>query len=105
MHNFLKVFKNKHGNMFDSILTGWDMIYPFCDFLITLDSDTIMKKDWITKINLSFHAMKNDFTPNKFIIFSGFNTETERHSVIEKKEDNILKNSIGGCNMFFNKFS
>ena len=103
MPNLLKVFKNKHGNMFDSILTGWDMIYPFCDFLITLDSDTIMKKDWITKINLSFHAMKNDFTPNKFIICSGFNTETERHSVIEKKEDYILKNSIGGCNMFFHK--
>ena len=42
--NLIKVFKNKHGNMFDSILTGWDMIYPFCDHLITLDSDTIMRK-------------------------------------------------------------
>ena len=101
--NLIKVFKNKHGNMFDSILTGWDMIYPFCDHLITLDSDTIMKKDWISKINESYYAMKNDYPDNQFIICSGFNTVTERHCIIEKRSQYILKNSVGGCNMFFHK--
>ena len=101
--NLLKVFKNRHGNMFDSILTGWDMIYPFCDHLITLDSDTIMHTDWINKINKSFQAMKNDYPENPFILASGFNAVTERHSIIEKKAEYILKNSIGGCNMFFQK--
>ena len=103
MPNLIKVFKNTHGNMFDSILTGWDMIYPFCDHLITIDSDTIMKKDWLSRIDESFHAMKNDYPGNQFILSSGFNTETVRHSIIEKKEKYILKNSIGGCNMFFQK--
>jgi hypothetical protein len=101
--NLIKVFKNKHGNMFDSILTGWDMIYPFCEYLITLDSDTIMQKDWITKINTSFIAIKNDYPENPFILVSGFNTETERHRIIEKRSEYILKNSVGGCNMFFHK--
>ena len=101
--NLIKVFKNKHGNMFDSILTGWDMIYPFCDHLITLDSDTIMKKDWISKINESYYTMKNDYPDNQFIICSGFNTVTERHCIIEKRSQYILKNSVGGCNMFFHK--
>ena len=101
--NLIKVFKNKHGNMFDSILTGWDMIYPFCDFLITLDSDTIMKKDWINKIDDAFNAMKNDYPGNPFILMSGFNTETERHCIIERRSQYILKNSVGGCNMFFHK--
>jgi len=101
--NLIKVFKNKHGNMFDSILTAWDMIYPFCDHLITLDSDTIMKKDWISKINESYYAMKNDYPDNKFIICSGFNAVTERHCIIEKRSQYILKNSVGGCNMFFHK--
>ena len=101
--NLIKVYKNRHGNMFDSILTGWDMIYPFCDYLITLDSDTIMRTDWISKIDESYREIKNDFPENNFIICSGFNAETERHSVIEKKPNYILKNSIGGCNMFFHK--
>ena len=101
--NLIKVFKNHHGNMFDSILTGWDMIYPFCDHLITLDSDTIMRKDWISKIDRSFQAMKNDYPGNPFILASGFNTETERHRIIERRSQYILKNSVGGCNMFFHK--
>ena len=101
--NLIKVYKNLHGNMFDSILTGWDMIYPFCDHLITLDSDTIMRKDWISKIDASFHAMKNDNPGNLFVLASGFNTETERHRIIERKSQYILKNSVGGCNMFFHK--
>ena len=101
--NLLKVFKNRHGNMFDSILTGWDAIYPFCDYLITLDSDTIMQKDWITKIDASFHAIKNDYPENPFILVSGFNTITERHCIIERRSQYILKNSVGGCNMFFHK--
>ena len=101
--NLIKVFKNHHGNMFDSILTGWDMIYPFCDHFITLDSDTIMRKDWISKIDRSFQAMKNDYPGNPFILASGFNTETERHRIIERRSQYILKNSVGGCNMFFHK--
>jgi len=102
MPNLIKVFKNKHGNMFDSILTGWDMLYPYCKYLITLDSDTIMKKKWINTIHSTFKNIDNDYK-NKFIICSGFNTENERHTVIERKEKYILKNSIGGCNMFFKK--
>jgi hypothetical protein len=62
-----------------------------------------MCKDWINKIDISFQAMKNDYPNNPFILASGFNTETQRHCVIEKKSEYILKNSIGGCNMFFHK--
>jgi hypothetical protein len=103
MPNLIKIFKDNHSNMFDSILTGWDMIYPFCNYLITLDSDTIMKPNWINKIYESFESIKEDFSNNQFIICSGFNTDSIRHSVIEKNDKYILKNSIGGCNMFFDK--
>lgn len=101
--NLIKVFKTRHGNMFDSILIGLDMIYPFCDHFITLDSDTIMRKDWISKIDASFYAMKKDYPIKPFVLASGFNAETDRHSVIERRSQYILKNSIGGCNMFFHK--
>ncbi len=89
--------------MHDSILTGWDMIYPFCEYLITLDSDTIMRKDWISEIDKSYNAIKHNFPENKFILVSGFNTETEQHRIIERRSQYILKNSVGGCNMFFHK--
>ena len=47
--------------------------------------------------------MKNDFPGNPFVLASGFNTETERHRIIERRSQYILKNSVGGCNMFFHK--
>jgi hypothetical protein len=98
----IKIFKNKHGNMFDSILYGMDLLYSYCDFLCTIDSDTIFKRDWIHTIYHSYNECKKDF-PNYNLLVSGFNIENAHHSVIEKKQNYILKNSVGGCNMFFSK--
>lgn len=100
-NNFLlKIYKHKHGNMFDSILVGMDLLYSFCDFLITIDSDTIHKEHWIDELYKSYECAKKDFE-NDLILCSGFNVISERHSIIEKKTEYILKNSVGGCNMFF----
>ena len=100
--NIIKVFKNKHGNMFDSILIGWDILYSYCDYLITLDSDTILKENWLEKLDECYVRMVNDYN-NRFTLISGFNVESERHFVIERKEDYLVKDSVGGCNMFFKK--
>jgi len=70
------------------LISNWNI-------LLSLDSDTIMQKDWITKIYTSFHAIKNDYPENQIVLCSGFNTETERHRIIEKKSQYILKNSVG----------
>lgn len=98
----IKIFKNQHGNMFDSILYGMDLLYSYCDFLCTIDSDTIHKKEWVHDIYNSYIKCQNDF-PDVNILVSGFNVVNERHSIIEKRENYILKNSVGGCNMFFSK--
>jgi hypothetical protein len=96
----LKIHKSKHGNMFDSILTGMDLLYCFCDYLMTIDSDTIHKFDWIRKINKAHEDAHWDFKTN-MVLSSGFNVVSERHTVLEKKEKYVLKTSVGGCNMFF----
>ena len=99
----IKIYKKKHGNMFDSILHGFDLLYPLCDYLITLDSDTIHKKNWIIKLLETYKKTKLDF-PNKNLLLSGFNTLTTNfHKVIEDKNHYIIKNSVGGCQLFFNK--
>lgn len=99
--NLIKVYKNKNinGNIFESILTGLDMIYPFCEYLIILSPNIIMQKDWISKIDESYCNIKNDYPGNPFILISGFNADI----IIDKEKSYILKNNIGGLNMFFHK--
>ena len=100
--SLIKIYKNKHGNMFDSILYGMDLLYNYCDFLSTIDSDTIHNKNWIEALFKSYDACVKHH-PEDDILLSGFNVESPRHSIIEKKEEYILKNSVGGCHMFFSK--
>lgn len=101
-YTLIKVYKNRHGNMFDSILYGMDLLYSYCDFLCTIDSDTIHKSNWIQSIYKSYMDCKRDYLDAN-IVASGFNMVNTRHGVIEKRENYILKNSVGGCNMFFSK--
>jgi hypothetical protein len=76
------------------------MIYPFCEYLIILNSNIIIQKDWISKIYESYSAMRNDYPENKFILISGFSiTPTE----IDEEKQYILKNNIGGINLFFHR--
>ena len=97
--NIIKIYKNKHGNMFDSILRGLDVLSHFCDTLMTIDSDTIHKKDWINKcLSLLKTLSKND----KPVVISGFNTiNTGKHSIKEEFKNYYLKNTVGGCHMCF----
>lgn len=97
----IKIFKNKHGNMFDSILHGFDLLSPLCKYLITIDSDTIQKKNWVDKLKNTYEIIKKDY-PKKKILLSGFNTITTKfHKILEDKEAYMLKTSVGGCQMFF----
>ena len=96
----IKIFKHRHGNMNDSILYGLDLLANYCQFLSTIDSDTIHKKDWLPSVHQSWIQASQDF-PQANILASGFNAQSENHSVIEKKDNYILKTSVGGCHMFF----
>ena len=96
-----KIYKTKHGNMFDSILHGFDLLVPFCKYLITLDSDTIHKINWVEKLLETYKLLKQD---NKNILISGFNTvNTNFHKILKEYDNYMEKNSVGGCNMFFDK--
>jgi hypothetical protein len=97
----IKIFKRCHGNMFDSILIGLDIVSHFCDYACTIDSDTIHKPNWIAKCLQTYTAVKIDH-PNKPILISGFNTvNANRHNVLEKRNEYTIKNTVGGCTLFF----
>lgn len=95
----IKIFKNKHGNMFDSILTGFDILAQCCDYLITMDSDTIHKENWLDISIKTYKLLEEKY--NKAIVLSGFNTLT--HSIKEEYDTYSIKNTLGGCQMIFNR--
>ena len=73
-----------------------------CDLIINLDSDAIVRPDFIERIL----TIKEKF-PDKIV--TGFNcltrntNGTERHPVIDQGEGWNLKRSVGGLNMCFNR--
>lgn len=94
----IKIFKHKHGNMNDSILLGMDILGCVCEFVMTIDSDTLIKPFWIQKTLDIYDDVEREF-PDKKIVISGFNTDA--HKI--KKEYNTFyqKDTIGGCHLCF----
>lgn len=86
-----------------SLKMGIDrLISEGCDLVMNLDSDAIVRPDFIEKIL----ALKERF-PDKIV--TGFNcltknaNGTERHPIIEQGEGYNIKSSVGGLNMCFNR--
>lgn len=96
--SIIKIYKNRHGNMFDSLLIGLDLIYPKCKYVMNLDSDTIHKKDWLQSVNDVYEIAENEY-PDKLIVLTGYNSNN--HEIEEKKERYIIKKSVGGCHLYF----
>lgn len=94
----IKVSNDENLKVYGSIRKALE--YPEFDLFINLDSDAIVKPDFITRLI----GLKTRFPEN---IISGFNCMTlnrdssERHPVIASGEDYVLKKSVGGINFCF----
>lgn len=99
----IKIYKNVHGNMFDSILTGFDLLVPYCEHAMTIDSDTIHEPNWINKCIETYEKATLD-NPNNIVLLSGFNTiNSGKHMVMKECNDYVVKHSVGGCHMMFDR--
>jgi len=86
-----------------SIKKGYTFLYPKCKFLTNIDSDVILKHNWLSKLLETYNNAKNEFKSSKCMV-SGFNcTSTCDHKIIKKYDTFYLKKSIGGINLFFHK--
>lgn len=95
----IKIYKNTHRNMFDSINVGLDILGNICEYLMTMDSDTIHNKNFILKTIQTYEDIKSK-NPNKLIVISGFNTNKHKFT----SDDNLnycVKETIGGCHLCF----
>jgi len=99
----IKIFKTQHGNMYDSFRVGWDLLFNcfHCKSVMSLDSDTIVKKEWIAILDELYEKINK---AHKYFIVSGFNsTRHSAHFIKYTYLNYYIKNSIGGINMLFSK--
>jgi|GEM_PF-3124594 len=96
----IKIFKRKHGNMFESLRLGWDLLKDIlaCEYLCCLDSDTIVKKDWLTQLHRTHRMIAQKMSHPNFLL-TGFNANS--HHILEEHDSYYIKASVGGVNLFY----
>jgi inositol phosphorylceramide mannosyltransferase catalytic subunit len=94
--------KNNLGIRYN-LKKGWELLSSKCHYLCNIDSDVIVKKNWISKlIECEFEARLK--LNKEHLIVSGFNcTKSCQHRIIISYNKFHVKNTIGGINMFFNQ--
>lgn len=102
--NCFIINNKKNMGLFTSLKIGLENIKDKCDYMCNLDSDVIVKKNWIQDLYDVYNNYSEQYNTNKFLV-SGFNClKTCWHNKIVSESDNyIIKNSIGGVNMFYHK--
>jgi len=96
----IKIFKRKHGNMFESLRLGWDLLKGIlgCEYLCCLDSDTVVKKDWLMQLIETYHLIAPKMSHPNFLL-TGFNADS--HHILEEHDRYYIKASVGGINLFY----
>lgn len=96
----IKIFKRKQGNMFESLRFGWDLLKDLlqCEYLCCLDSDTVLKSDWLKQLRWTYQLIEETMSHPNFLL-SGFNASS--HSIVEKHDRYYIKASLGGNNLFY----
>tara|TARA_B100000674_G_scaffold461453_1_gene440431 strand:- start:24 stop:833 length:810 start_codon:yes stop_codon:yes gene_type:complete len=101
----IKIRNNKNLGIRYSLKKGWDLLYPMCTYLCNVDSDVIVKKDWLFRLRNIENKSKKIFNTHHVIV-SGFNcTKSCKHHIKEVYPLFYKKNTIGGINMFFNNYT
>lgn len=93
-----KIYKTDDRGMFVSFVMGFDYIcnrFPDIKHLITLDSDTIHKRDWLDRII----DLRKSYS--KETLVTGYNSTL--HDTISTHDNYVIKKSCGGINMLFSK--
>ena len=91
------LYKKHNRGVFHSLRLGLQLALKFqVERLCLLDSDTILRADWFTRL-CDFYN-KN----NSEILLSGFNLgNRDHHRILKLHEGANLRQSIGGVNMYF----
>ena len=94
----VKLVKTRNSGVFNSLRQGWEyLLAQGCVMLTNLDSDAIVKKDFIVKLKDAFDSLSFD-------ILTGYNSrlhKTLTYKTLSGDDSVVLKKSLGGINMVF----
>lgn len=90
-----KINHSKNKGIAGSLKIGFDYLYmQGCDPLVNLDSDVLLKKEWLSVLIKSHREFPDS-------IISGFNADN--HKIISRNNGYFIKDTIGGVNMLFSR--
>jgi len=85
-----------------SLEKGFNYLYKKCIFLTNLDSDVILKYNWLEKLHNVYLKGKITYPNSNNLLISGFNcTSTCLHKIFKTYNSFYEKKTIGGINTFF----
>lgn len=96
----IKIYKNQHKNMFDSLRTAFDLLVDLYQvrYLVNIDSDTIHTTDWLMTLFRVYTELNQELTDGPLVL-SGFNAKTKKN--IHRWKRYVEKDDLGGINLFF----
>ncbi len=97
----VKIFRTRRRGyaVHEALRDAWDVLADEygCRLLANVDSDTIMKPEWLQRLVEVFRRERARQGP---LIVTGFNSR-QHHEIMETAADYRRKSSIGGLNMLF----
>lgn len=96
----IKIFKNNHKNMFDSLKVAFDLLVDLYHVrhLVNIDSDTIHSPNWLTTLTNTYSDLSSELVKGPFIL-SGFNADKKKNLRVHNYY--VEKKDLGGINLFF----
>lgn len=101
--NYNVYYSAKNEGIKKVVLFASEMLFNAgCDIVINLDSDAIVRPDFIDKL-LSVHSLTPDTITTGFNCLTKNKNGTDRHVVVKQHELYNEKKSVGGINMLYSK--
>lgn len=96
----IKIYKNTHKNMFDSLRSGFDLLIDLfrVRYLVNIDSDTIHTPDWLTTLCRTYAELSQKLADGPLVL-SGFNADKKENLFV--RDYYVAKRDMGGINLFF----
>ena len=98
----IKITNKENLGISLSLLEGFNQVLPLCTYMVNIDSDVIIKRDWLSTLEKTYNSYNKLFS-NK-VIATGFNCiDSCDHKIIKEFDDFYIKKSFGGINNFYHK--
>jgi len=96
--------KGKNSGIKDSLLYGYELLFADFDIVINLDSDAIVRPDFVERLLENIHKTGRGILTGFHSITKNANG-TERHKIKYDFDDILFKESVGGINFCIDKYT